>query len=162
MMDTVSEEAMIAPIDHSIQTLVIKDVNKLNFFNFVDYFKKLMMEFPGVQIDGMKNLSGELTVSATAEKAKDVLVIKVGIIEDLLNFMEIEVEMSDRQLEFLKRTNCEIVNHELKKHEAMLMLVSVERAMDSEGLRAKIMTLRKYKDYEVCKQFTLKYSIWAN
>ena len=151
MIDTVSEEATIESIDHSIEKVVIEDLNKLKFLIFVDYFKNLMMEFPGVQIDGMESLSGELTISATAEREKDVLVTKVRIIEDLLHFMEIEVKMSHRQLEFLKKTNCEIVNRELQKHEVMLMLVSVEEAVDSKELRARIMTLRKYNDNEVCK-----------
>ena len=151
LMDTVLEEATIVSTDHSIEKVVIKDLNKLNFFNFVDYFENLMMKFPGVQIDGMESLSGELILSATAEREKDVLLTKVRIIEDLLNLMEIEVEMSDRQLGFLRRTNCEIVNHELKKHEVMLMLVSVEGSVDSKGLRAKIMTFKKYKNSEVCK-----------
>ena len=148
MMDTVSVEAIIAPIDHSIQTIVIEDLNKLIFLNFVDYFKKITIEYPGVQIDGTESLAGELRLTAAAGMAKDV---QVRIFQNLSKITETEVGMSDRQLEFLKKTNCEIVNHVLKKHEVMLMLVSVEGAVDSKALRAKMMTLRKYKDNEVCK-----------
>ena len=150
MMDTVSVEAMIVPIDHSVQTLVIEDLNKLIFLNFVDYFMKITIEYPGVRIDGTESLAGELRLTATAEMAKDV---QVRIFQDLSKITEIEVGMSHRQLEFLKKTKCRMVNHVLKKYEVMLMLVSVEGAVDGKGLRAKIMTLRKYKDNEVRKVF---------
>jgi hypothetical protein len=129
----------------SIQFL-IEDKNKLKFLNFIDYFKKLMAEFPGVKIHEMDSSSGRLSLLGTAEKTKDV---QLKILQDLVKISEIDVKMSDRQIDFLKRTECQIVNDELKKDDVMLMLLTIKGAVWTKGFQARIMTLEKCDNTEV-------------
>ena len=124
--------------------LVIEDKNKLKFLKFIDYFKNVMTEFPGVKIHG--TLSGKLSLLGTAEKHKDV---HLRIFQDLVKISEIEVKMSNRQIEFLKRTKCQIVNDELKKDDIMLMLQTLRGVVGAKGFQAKIMTLKKCDNTEV-------------
>jgi hypothetical protein len=124
--------------------LVIEDKNKLKFLKFIDYFKNVMTEFPGVKIHGI--LSGKLSLLGTAEKHKDV---HLRIFQDLVKISEIEVRMSNRQIEFLKRTKCQIVNDELKKDDIMLMLQTLRGVVGAKGFQAKIMTLKKCDNTEV-------------
>jgi hypothetical protein len=93
-----------------------------------------MSEFRGVEIHGMESSSGKLSLLGTAEKTKHV---KIKISEDLKEISEIDVKMRDRQIDFLQRTKCQIVNDELKNYCIMLMLTSVN------GLQAKIFSLTK-------------------
>jgi hypothetical protein len=129
----------------SIQFL-IEDKNKLKFLNFIDYFKKLMTEFPGVKIHEMDSSSGRLSLLGTAEKTKDV---QLKILQDLVKISEIDVKMSDRQIDFLKRIECQIVNDELKKDDVMLMLLTIKGAVWTKGFQARIMTLEKCDNTEV-------------
>ena len=58
--------------------------------------------------------------------------------------------MSSYQIEFLQRTNCEIVNDELKKDNAMLMLIPMkESAVGAKDLQARIFSLKKRNHSEV-------------
>jgi hypothetical protein len=126
---------------------LIEDKNKLKFLNFIDYFKKLMTEFPGVEIHGMESSSGEFLLLGPAEKRKDV---HLKIVQDLMKISEIDVKLSDRQIDFLKRTECQIVNDELKRDEVMLVLLTIKGAVGAnKGFQAKIMTLDKCDNYEV-------------
>ena len=123
----------------------IEDKNKLKFLNFIDYFQNLMTELPEVQIHGMDGKSGNLSLLGTAEKIRDV---KLKILEDLVKISENEVKMSDRQIDFLRRTECKIVNTELKKDDVMLMLLPVKGHVGAKALQAKIFSLKKYDDKE--------------
>ena len=123
------------------ENLLIDDINKLRFLNFIDYFKNVITEFPGVQIHGTDGASGKLSLLGTAGKTRDV---QLKIYQDMMKISEIAVEMSDRQIDFLKHTQCKIVNDELKKDDAMLLLINVEGA-----LQAKIMSFNKCDDSEV-------------
>ncbi len=142
MIDTISEEAKFVSEDFEIG-----DENKLKFLKFIEYFKKIMEECPKVRISsGMHSTSGKLTLLGTADKIKDV---HLRILQDLMNISEIEVKMSDRQIDFLQRTKCEIVNDELKKDDVMLMLITVKGVVGAKGLQAKIFSLKKCDDNEV-------------
>jgi hypothetical protein len=141
MIDKFTEEALKESTDFPID-----EKNKLKFLNFIDYFKKLETEFPDVQIRGMESSSGKLSLLGTTGKTKDV---KIKIFEDLMKISEIDVKMSDRQIDFLKRTDCEIVNDELKKDDVMLMLRTVRGVVGAKGFQAKIMTLKKCDNTEV-------------
>ena len=136
-VDTILEQTRVQSVE-----FVIDDKNKLKFLNFTDYFEDIMAEFLGVEIHGMESSSGKLSLLGTAEIIVDV---KLRILEDLVNISEIEVKMSDRQIDFLQRTNCEIVNDELKKDDVMLMLVAIEDVR----LQAKIFSFKKYDNKEV-------------
>ena len=139
MIDRISEEAKFKSTE-----LLIHDKNKLKFLNFIDYFKNIMSEFRGVEIHGMESSSGKLSLLGTAEKTKDV---KIKISEDLKEISEIDVKMSDRQIDFLQRTKCQIVNDELKNYCIMLMLIFVN------GSQAKIFSLTKCGYNEVILGF---------
>ena len=146
-IDRISEEAKFETTE-----LVIDGKNQLKFLNFIDYFKNVMTEFPGVKIHGMESSSGKLSLLGTAEKTKDV---HLRILQDLVKISEIDVKLSDRQKDFLQRTQCQIVNDELKKDDVMLMLVSIDGAVGANALQAKIMTLTKCDNTEVILQPTL-------
>ena len=141
MVDTFTEEAQKNSTDFPIN-----DKNKLKFLNFIDYFKKLETEFLGVQIHGMESSAGKLSLLGTAEKTKDV---QLRILHDLMMISESEVQMSDRQIDFLKRTECQIVNDELKKDDVMLMLISLKGVVGTKSLNARIFSLKKCDDNEV-------------
>ena len=141
MVETFTEEAQKESTDFQID-----DKNKLKFLNFIAYFKKLETEFPEVQIRGMQSSSGKLSFLGTKAETKD---IKAKISEDFMEISEIDVTMSDRKIDFLKRTDCQIVNDELKKDDVMLMLVTLEEAVGAQAFQAKIMTLRKCDNTEV-------------
>jgi hypothetical protein len=147
MIDTFTEEAQKESIDFRIN-----DKNKLKFLNFIDYFKKLETEFPEVQIRGMESSSGKLSFLGTKAETKD---IKMKVLEDLAEISEIDVKMSDRQIDFLQRTECQIVNDELKKDDVILMLVSIEGAVGAKALHAKIFSLAKCGDTEVTLKLIL-------
>ncbi len=74
--------------------------------------------------------------------------VQLRILQDLVKISEIEVKMSDRQIDFLQRTNCEIVNDELKNDKVMLMLVAIED-VGAKGLQAKIFSFKKCDNQEV-------------
>ena len=137
-MDRISEEAKFVTLD-----LMIDDQNKLKFLNFVNYFESIMREFRGVRIHGMESSTGQLSILGTPEKTKDV---KLKIYEDMAKISETDVKTSVRQMDFLQRTQCKIVNDELKKRNAMLLLINVEKAV---GNKAKIITLNKCDGDEV-------------
>ena len=141
MIDKFTEEAQKVSTD-----FLIDDKNKLKFLNFIDYFKKLETEFPEVQIRGMESSSGKLSFLGTKAETKD---IKAKIFEDFMEISEIDVKISDRQIDFLKRTDCQIVNDELKKDDVMLMMLTLEGAVGAKAFQAKIMTLRKCDNTEV-------------
>ena len=71
----------------------------------------------------MESSSGEFSLLGPAEKRKDV---HLKIVQDLMKISEIDVKMSDRQIDFLKRTECQIVNDELKRDEVILMLLTIK------------------------------------
>ena len=141
MIDKFTEEAQKESTDFQID-----DKNKLKFLNFIDYFKKLETEFPGVKIHGMESSSGKLTLLASRKKTRDV---QLRILQDLMKISENEFQMSDRQIDFLKRTDCQIVNDELKKDDVILMMLTLEGAVGAKAFQAKIMTLRKCDNTEV-------------
>jgi hypothetical protein len=141
MIASFTEEAQKESTDFQID-----DKNKLKFLNFIDYFKKLETEFPGVKIHGMESSSGKLTLLASRKKTKDV---QLRILQDLMKISENEFQMSDRQIDFLQRTDCQIVNDELKKDDVMLMMLTLEGAVGAKAFQAKIMTLRKCDNTEV-------------
>ena len=138
-IDRILEEAKSISAD-----VMVNDRNKLKFLNFINYFKNAMTEFPELQI--MESPFGKLSLLGTAEKAKD---FKLMIYQDLAKISEIDVKTNVRQIDFLQRTQCKIVNDELKKDDAMLLLINVERAVGNEALQAKILTLKKCDDSEV-------------
>ena len=140
-IDRISEEAKFVS-----EGLMIDDKNKLRFLNFINYFKNVMTEFRGVQIHGMESSSGELSILGMAEKIKDV---KIKIYQDMNKIADMSVTTSVHQIDFLQRTQCKIVNNELKKDDAMLLLSNVEGAVGAKALQAKIMTLKKCDDIEV-------------
>ena len=105
-----------------------------------------MKEFPGVQIHGMESSSGKLSILGVAEKIKDV---KLKTLQDTMGISEISVKTSVHQIDFLQRTQCKIVNNELKKDDAMLLLSNIEGAVGAKALQAKIMTLKKCDDIGV-------------
>ncbi len=145
MIDKISKKAVKAKF--VLKKFEIDDQNKLKFLNFIDYLKKVMEECPEVQISsGMYSTSGKLTLFGTARKVK---LVRLGILQDLMKISEIEVKMSDRQIDFLQRTNCQIVNDELKKDDVMLMLIFVRGVVRAKGLQAKIFSLKKCDDNEV-------------
>jgi hypothetical protein len=140
-IDRISEEAKFETTE-----VVIDDKNKLKFLNFIDYFKNVMTEFLGVKIHGMESSSGKLSLLGTAEKIKDV---HLRILQDMMKISEIDVKMSDRQIDFLKRTQCQIVNDELKKDDVMLVLQTIKGAVGAKAFQAKIMTLKKCDNTKV-------------
>ena len=126
--------------------MIIDDKNKLKFLNFIDYFKNVMTEFPGVKIHGMESSSGKLSLLGTAEKRINV---QLKILQDLMKISEIDAKMSGRQIDFLKRTECQIVNNVLKKYDVMLMLLTIKGTVGVKAFQAKIMTLKKCDNTEV-------------
>ena len=138
MIDTISEDNMFVETEFAIE-----DKNTLRFLNFTNYFKKIMGEFPEVQIHEMDNSFGKFSLRGTAEKTRKV---QSRVDMDLSKICKIEIEMSDRQIGFLKRTDSRIVNDELKKDDVMLILVPAVGGVDQKDLQAEIMTL---KDVEV-------------
>ena len=125
---------------------VVENNNKLKFLNFIDYFAKLMREFPDVQIHGTDGTSGKLSLLGTAKKVKEA---KLQIDQDLMRISETDITMSVHQLNFLQQTQCKIVNDELKKEDAMLLLINVEEAVHPKALQARIMTFKTCDDKEV-------------
>ena len=144
-IDRISEETEFVSED-----LMIEDKNKLRFLNFINYFKNVMREFLGVQIHGMESSSGKLSILGMAENIKDV---KLRIYQDMMRIFKISVKTSVHQMDFLQRTQCKIVNNELKKEDAMLLLINVEGALGVKALQAKIMTLKRCDDNEVVPKF---------
>ena len=138
-IDRILEEAQFAD-------LTIDDRNKLKVLNFINYFQNVMTEIPGVKIHGIDGTSGKLSLWGTAEKIKDV---QLKIYADISKISEITVKTSDHQIDFLKRTGCKTVNDELKKDDAMLLLIDIEGAVGVKALQAKIMTLKKCDDNQV-------------
>ena len=147
MVDRFEDEAQMVSTD-----VPIKDKNKLKFLNFIDYFGKLMTAFPEVRIQGSQDTSEKLTLLGTAANTKD---LELRIYMDIMGISEIDVKTSVHQIDCLLHTQCQIVNDELKKDDAMLMLMYVEIAADAKALQAKIMTLKKCDDYEVIKNFNV-------
>ena len=148
-IDRISEAAKFVSED-----LMIDDKNKLRFLNFINYFNNVMTEFPGVQIHGMESSSGKMWILGMAEKIKDV---KLKIIQDVWGISQISVKTSFHQIDFLQRTQCKIVNDELKKDDAMLLLINVERVVGVNALQAKIMTLKKCDGDKVILKFIVKH-----
>ena len=135
-IDRVSKEVDFVSVE-----LMVDNKNKVKFLNFIDYFKNVMTEFPGVQIRGMERL----LISGTREEIKDV---QLKFYQDVMRISEISVKMSIHQLDFLERTQCKIVNDELKKDDAMLLLIDVG-FVGAKVLQARIMSLKKFDDDEV-------------
>ena len=130
----------------SSEDLKIDDQNRLKFLNCINYFENVTKEFPPVRIRGTESSSGELSILGPAEKIKDV---QLKIYKDLQEISEVDVKTSARQIDFLQRTQCKIVNDELKKRNAMLFLIKVDRALGDKAYQAKIMTLKKCDGNEV-------------
>ena len=143
MVDRFEDEAQMVSTD-----VPIKDKNKLKFLNCIDYFGKLMTEFPEVRIHGSQDTSEKLTLLGTAANTKGV---ELRVYMDIMGISEIDVKTSVHQIDYLQHTQCQIVNDELKKDDAMLLLMYVEIAADAKALQAKIMTLKKCDDNEVIK-----------
>ena len=146
-IDRISEEAKFVS-----ESLIIEDKNKLRFLNFINYFQNVMKEFPGVQIHGMESSSGKLSILGMAKKIKDV---KLRILQGMIKISEISVKTNVRQIDFLQRTQCKIVNDELKKDDAMLLLIDVEGAVGAKVLQAKIMTAKKCDGDKVILRFNV-------
>ena len=146
-------ETMIDKLTESAQKkstkFVIEDKNKLKFLKFLDYFKNLMTDIPAVQICGTDGMSGKLILLGTSDAIRDV---KLKILEDLVKISETEVKMSYLQKEFLQRTDCQIVNNELKKEGVMLLLLTTEETAGGKDLQAKIISLTKCDDNKVMKR----------
>ena len=140
-IDRISAEAKLVSTDFTID-----DLNKLQFLNFINYFKDIMTEFPGVQIHEVVGTSGKLSLWGTTEQTKDV---QLKIFQDVSRISEIAVKRSLRQIDFLQRTQCKTVNDDLKKDGAMLLLINVEGVVGAKALQAKIMTLKRCDDNEV-------------
>ena len=147
MVDKFTEEA-----EKKSTVFAIEDKNKLKFLNFIDYFKSLMREFHDVQIYGTYGTFGNLSLLGTAEKIKDV---QLRILQDIVKISEIEVKMSEHQIDFLQRTDCQIVNKELKKDDVMLLLVTIEESVGATDLQAKIFSLTKCDNNKVITKFLL-------
>ena len=141
MLDKFSDEAKKESVE-----VPIEDNNKLEFLNNIGYFEKLMTEFPKVRFYGMEGTSGKLSLLGTGGEIKNV---KLKIDQDMAKISRIDVKMSVRQIYFLEYTRCKIVNDELKKEDAMLLLINVKRSVGTEALEAKIMSLKKCDDNEV-------------
>ena len=142
-----------ATIDRSLEEaklvseeLTIDDQNLLKFLNFINYFKNVLQDFPGVKVHGVESSSGQLSILGMEGKIKDV---QLRIYQDITKISEIDVKTSVHQIDFLQRTKCKIVNDELKKDDAMLLLMNVEGAVGAKALQAKIMTLKKCDDKKV-------------
>ncbi|XP_046856440.1 uncharacterized protein LOC124449537 isoform X2 [Xenia sp. Carnegie-2017] len=119
----------------------IKDKEKFHFFIAIGYFKDLLIEFPGVEIPGIEgSTGGKLTVLGTAESVKNM---KLRVFEDLDKIHVIKIEMSDRQIDFLKRTECKIANEVLKKDKIMLILKEVEGHVGAKGFQPQLMFLKE-------------------
>ena len=146
-IDRISEEAKFVSED------LIIDKNKLRFLNFINYFHNVMIEFPGVQIHGIEGTFGKLSLLGTTKKTKNV---QLKIYQDLLRIAEIDVKTSVHQIDFLQRTQCKIVNDELKKDDAMLLLIKVAGAVGAKTWQTKIMTSRKCDDNEVILKFNVR------
>ena len=126
---------------------MVHDENKLKFLNFINYFTNVIKEFQfRVQICGMENPSGRLSISGTVAETKKV---ELRMSQDMTRMSEIAVKTSVHQIDFLQRTQCEIVNDELRKDNVMLLLINVEGVVDSQSLQAKIMSLKKCGENEV-------------
>ena len=147
-IDRISKEAKFVS-----EGLMIHDKNKLKFLNFINYFKNVMTEFPGLQIHGMEGTSGELWILGIAEKVKDVT---LKILQDTMGISEISVKTSFHQIDFLQRTQCKIVNDVLKKEDAMLLLINVEGVVGAKALQAKIMTWKNCDGDKVILKFIVK------
>ena len=65
MVDRFEDEAQMVSTD-----VPIKDKNKLKFLNFIDYFGKLMTEFPEVRIQGSQDTSEKLMLLGTAANTR--------------------------------------------------------------------------------------------
>jgi hypothetical protein len=154
MIETFTEEARKEWTDFPID-----DINKLKFLNFIDYFKKLETEFPEVQIRGMESSSDKLSLLGTKADTNN---IRVKVTEDCLKISKINIEMSDRQIDFLKRTQCQCVNDELKKDDAMLMLVPMKKSVGVKVLQARLMTLKKCDNTQVILNQTNEINLIKN
>ena len=141
LVDRFTEEGQKQSTD-----FILEDKNKLKFLNFIDYFADLTKEFSDVKIHGADGASGKLSLLGTEKRIKDVL---LQIEQDMMRISEIDFKTSVHQLNFLQRTECRIVNAELKKHDAMLLLINVDGVVPPKALEAKIMTFRKRDDKEV-------------
>jgi hypothetical protein len=141
MLDRITQEALKESIN-----FLINDKSNLKFLNFIDYVETLMRAFPEVQIHGTDGISGNLTLSGTADNIKEV---QLRMVQDLMKISEIDVKMSDRQIDFLLRTNCDIVNNELRKDDVMLLLVPIKDLVGTKAWEAKIFSLTKCDDDEV-------------
>ena len=128
----------------------INDKNKLLFLNFIAYSNKVMTEFPDVRINGLEGTSGKIMLTGTKESVKDV---KLRILEDFQGIAETNLAMSKRQIEFLKRDDCKLVNNEFKKSDAnaMLYICSAETPGKTEMLEAKLTTLKISDDISSLK-----------
>ena len=136
-IDNVSEELEFVSVEEMM------DKNIVKFLNFIDYFKNVMTKFPGVHIRGMERL---YMISGTREKVR---IVQLKIQQDVMRISEISVKTSIHQLDFLQRTQCKIVNDELKKDDVMLLLINVEGVVGAKALQARIMSLKKFDDDEV-------------
>ncbi|XP_028411310.1 uncharacterized protein LOC114533885 isoform X2 [Dendronephthya gigantea] len=135
MIDQFTEDANVETAE-----MAVEEKYKLKFLNFIGYFEQLKTDFPGFTIHGTDSLSGKLSLVGRAEKLKD---IQLRILQDLMKISVIEVSLSDRQIGFLNWTDCQIVNDELLKDDAMLLLTDVKGKVGAKGLQAKIFCWKK-------------------
>ena len=147
-IDNVSEDFEFV----SVEQMVNK--NMLKFLNFINYFKNVMTKFPGVQIRGMERLC---MISGTREKVR---IVQLKIQQDVMRISEMSVKTSIHQLDFLQRTQCKIVNDELKKDDVMLLLINVEGIVGAKALQARIMSLKKFDDDEVILKYDITKMKW--
>lgn len=148
LVETMIDDSCTEEGQKQCRELLVDDKNKLKCLNFIDYFVKLLKEFPDVQIHGTDSTSGRLLLLGTAEKTKAA---KLKIDQGLANFTQIDVTTSVHQLKFLECTECRTVNDELKNEDAMLVVMTTEGASGAECLQVKIITLKKRDDIEVMK-----------
>ncbi|XP_046838992.1 uncharacterized protein LOC124433275 [Xenia sp. Carnegie-2017] len=136
LVDKLTAAAKKDPLD-----IEIKDKDKFHFLIAIGYFTDLLVEFPDVEIPGIEGSTGsKLTVLGTAEGVKNM---KLRVFEDLDKIHVIKIEMSDRQIDFLKRTKCKIANEALKKDKIMLILKEVEGHVGAKGLQPQLMFLKE-------------------
>ena len=147
-IDNVSEEFEFVSVEQMVDKHMVK------FLNFIDYFKNVTTKFPGVQIRGMERLC---IISGTREKVR---IVQLKIQQDVMRISEISVKTSIHQLDFLQRTQCKIVNDELKKDDVMLLLINVEGVVGAKALEARIMSLKKCDGDEVILKCNITKMKW--
>ena len=132
-------DQLTAEANVKTRELPIAEKNKVRFLNRVGYFEKLINKFPETKVHGIDGSSDKLLLVGRPEKTME---LQLQIMQDLMNISEIEIPLSDRQIAFLKLTDCQLVNDELIREDVMLMVTDTEDR-DTKDSHARIFSLRK-------------------